>query len=165
MPAAESPLQAASTPRAGPASIAPSNSNPSAEGRAGALAAPGPSVGAPSTNKLEDQGPSSAMAPAARILSNAQQAQPGGGGLLGDLVDGQDVGEDDGSLGWLLRHSLVMRREAGWAFDKEMQLRPMLKLGCLAMQPVHVCTRSTGAPLLNGELLIGSLSDPNLLVH
>ncbi|KAK9860349.1 hypothetical protein WJX84_010552, partial [Apatococcus fuscideae] len=152
MPAAESPLQAASTPRAGPASIAPSNSNPSAEGRAGALAAPGPSVGAPSTNKLEDQGPSSAMAPAAGILSNAQQAQPGGGGLLGDLVDGQDVGEDDGSLGWLLRHSLVMRREAGWAFDKEMQLRPMLKLGCLAMQPVHVCTRSTGAPLLNGTI-------------
>ncbi len=76
------------------------------------------------------------------------------------VLVGEVLGEDDGSLDWLLKHSLIMRRELGWAFDKELQLRPMLKLGCLGMQPVHVCTRSTGNPLLDGTL--PSLPFPSL---
>lgn len=73
-----------------------------------------------------------------------------GGKLEGPGATAEELGEDDGSLDWLLKHSLVMRRKAGWAHNRDMQLRPMLKLGCLAMQPVHVCTRSSGTPLLDG---------------
>ena len=75
-----------------------------------------------------------------------------------------ELGEDDGSLDWLLKHSLLMRRRSGWAYNKDMQLRPMLKLGCLAMQPVHVCTRSSGTPLLDGETP-GATHTSHLLLH
>ncbi|KAK9841250.1 hypothetical protein WJX74_002613 [Apatococcus lobatus] len=67
-------------------------------------------------------------------------------------VSAQELGEDDGSLDWLLKHSTQMRTTSGWAYNRDMQLRPMLLLGCLAMQPVHVCTRSSGTPLLDGTI-------------